>query len=255
MTDQTAAPAPSAPETPVAAPARRSFFKSTLGRVTVVGGVLLALGAGVAVAQQGWRHGGMMGGQGMMGGRGLERFCAADLSWVTQRMADGVTARLNLTDAQKPALNDLRATALRVGGEAKKLCAEKRDMTTVPGRLAAAQQGLAIANAAMGEMKPKIEAFYATLNDEQKKQMDQMGPRGRHGGGMGGMGGSGMGPGMGGQGGPGMGQRGWRHGDAGEGMGPRGWRQGEGRGDMRGPGWRQGMTQQGERPAAQRDWN
>jgi hypothetical protein len=249
MTDQTAAPAPAAPETPVAAPARRSFFKSTLGRVTLVGGVLVALGAGVAVAQQGWRHGGMMGGgHGMMGGgRGLERFCAADLSWVTQRMADGVTTRLNLTDAQKPALADLRATALRVGGEAKKLCAEKRDMATVPGRLAAASQGLAMANAAMGELKPKIEAFYATLNDEQKKQMDQMGPRGRRGGGMGGMGGPGMGgpgmggPGMGGQGGPGMGQRGWRHGDAGEGMGPRG--------------WRQGMTQQGERPAAQRDWN
>lgn len=232
MTDQTSAPAPSAPETPAPAPARRTFFKSTLGRVTLVGGVLIALGAGVAVAQQGWRHGGMTGGgHGMMGGRGLERFCAMDLGWATQRMADGVTARLNLTDAQKPALADLRATALQVGGEAKKLCADRPDMSTVPGRLAAAQQGLGIANTAMTALKPKIEAFYATLNDEQKKQMDQMGPRGRRGGGM-------MGPG---QMGPGQmgpdGQRGWRHGDGGE--------------QMRGQGWRQGMMQDG----AQRDWN
>lgn len=249
MTDQTSTPTAAAP-TPSAP--RRSFLESTAGRVTIIGGALLALGVGVAVAQGGMRGYGMMGGHGMMGGgRGLERFCAVDLGWVTQRMADGVTMRLNLTDAQKPALADLRATALRVGGEAKKLCANRPDLTTVPGRLAAAQQGLALANGALGELKPKIEAFYATLNDEQKKTFDQMGPGRR--GGMGGPGmgqggwrrgeGGGMGPGMGpGMGGQGMGQRGWRQG---EGQGERGgwWGYGEGQGERRG--WRQGLDGEG----------
>lgn len=237
MTDQ-----PTSPVYP-ATPARRPFFKSTLGRVTLVGGVLIALGAGVAVAQQGWRHGGggMMGG-GMMGGRGLDRFCAADVGWVSQRMADGLTARLNLTDAQKPALAELRASAVRVAGEAKKLCADRPDTSTVPGRLAAAERGLGVANQAMAELKPKVEAFYATLTDEQKKQFDQMGPHGGR------------------RGGEGRGHRGWRHGDAGEdmrgqGFEGRGWRHRDGGGEMRGPGWRQGMMQDGEGAAAQRDWN
>ena len=222
---ETSAPAPAAP--------RKSFLKSTLGKTVLVGGALLAIGAGVATAQ-GWRghgHGfGPMGG-GMMGRGGIERFCAADVGYVTQKMADGLSARLNLTDAQKPALNDLRATAVQVAGEAKKLCATTPDMSTVPGRLAVAQQRLSMANAAMTTLKPKIEAFYATLDEAQKKTVDQMGPMGRGKGGMGG--------------------HGWRHGQGGPGgMGP-----GMGPGMMgpgMGPGWRQGQLE--GRGARSSDW-
>ena len=45
---------------------------------------------------------------------GFERFCAVDASFVTQKMADGLTSKLNLNDAQKSSLGDLRQTALTV---------------------------------------------------------------------------------------------------------------------------------------------
>lgn len=169
MTDQNLTPAP----------ARTPFLRTGFGRATLVGGVLLALGAGAAVAGGGWghRHGMMGGGMGRMGG-GFERFCAMDAGFVTQKMADGLTLRLNLTDPQKASLADLRQTALGVATEAKKLCVDKPDMTTTPGRLAAMQTRLTMAGTAMTTLKPKIEAFYATLDDAQKKQFDQMGPMG-----------------------------------------------------------------------------
>jgi hypothetical protein len=31
-------------------------------------------------------------------------------------------------------------------------------------------------------VRPAFDAFYATLNDDQKKTLDQIGPRRRHGG-------------------------------------------------------------------------
>ena len=205
MTD---APAPTKP-----------FLRRPAGRAAVVLGALVALGAGAAVAQ-GWghRHGHGFGGpMGRMGG-GFERFCAVDPAYVTQKMADGLTLRLNLNDVQKTSLADLRQSAVAVAADAKKLCADKPDMTTTPGRLAAAQARLGAANAALTTLKPKIEAFYATLDDAQKQQFDRMGPMGgKRGWGGRGMRGEGPAPGMMGmQGMGGMSGMGWRqHGQMG----------------------------------------
>jgi hypothetical protein len=181
MTESTAA-------APVAAP-KKGFLASKAGRATLVVGALAALGAGAAVAQ-GMGHGprGMGGGfGGMMGGRGFERLCAVDVNFVTQRMADGLATRLTLTDAQKPALNDLRAAAVAAATEAKKSCGQPQDTATAPGRMALAQQRLQMAGTALATIKPKLDAFYAQLNDEQKKTFDKMGPHGGrgHGGGEG----------------------------------------------------------------------
>jgi hypothetical protein len=205
---------------------RKRFLSTRLGRTTLVVGALAAIGAGAAYAG-GWGPRGMGHGMGhgmgpgfggLMGGPGFERLCAADVNFVTQRMADRMASRLNLTDAQKPALNDLRAAAIQAATEAKKSCGDKVDLSTAPARMALAQQRLSMAGQAMATIKPKFDAFYAALNDEQKKVIDQMG---RHGGphgpkheregwmgpGMGehGMGDHGMGPGMKGHGMGGMG--------------------------------------------------
>lgn len=159
------------------ASAKKPFLRTTLGRATLAVGVLAALGAGAATAR-GWggHHGGFGGGPGM---GGFERFCAVDANFVTQKMADGLTSKLNLNDAQKSSLGDLRQTALTVAADAKKLCADKPDMATTPGRLNAMQARLTMAGTAMTALKPKIESFYATLDDAQKKQFDAMGPMGR----------------------------------------------------------------------------
>lgn len=191
MTDLNSAPLETAP-------AKTPFLRRPIGRAALVVGALVAIGAGAAVARGG-HHGGFAAG----GMRGFERFCAVDVNYATQRMADGLTSRLNLNDAQKTSLGDLRQTAVTVGTDAKKLCANTPDMTTTPGRLSAMQARLNAANTAMTTLKPKIEAFYATLDDAQKKQFDAMGPmgRGKHGhGGRMGMGGENPMHGMGGMG-------------------------------------------------------
>lgn len=168
MTDFNAAPTETkATKTP--------FLRRPLGRATLVVGLLAAIGSGAAIARGG-HHGGFGGGHGM---RGFDRFCAVDANYVTQKMADRLTSKLNLNDVQKTSLNDLRQTAVTVAADAKKLCADKPDMTTTPGRLAAMQARLGAANAAMTTLKPKIESFYAALDDAQKKKFDDMGPMGR----------------------------------------------------------------------------
>ena len=53
-----------------------------------------------------------------------------------------------------------------------------QDTATVIGRLAAAQQRTEAMLNLMKAMQPKLEAFYATLDDTQKASFNQMGPRG-----------------------------------------------------------------------------
>lgn len=158
---------------------RKGFLNSTLGRATIVVGLIGAIGAGAAYARGGFGpgHGGGFG-PGGFGRGGLERICSADLGYVTQRMADRLTERLKLTDAQKPALAELRTAAIAAGTEAKKSCGQKPDLATMPGRLAANQQRMAVASTALATIKPKLDAFYATLTDEQKKDFDRVGHRG-----------------------------------------------------------------------------
>jgi len=185
-------------------------MKMTRTRKIVLGTVgLAALLGGVAAASAhrgGWGHGGhgarhAAGGGFGGGGGGALGFLASGRAVCNGRgaeMADVMAVRLeyrlNVTDAQKPALDDLKA-AIKTGvGKIAAACPKRPEPTadgtprqrpTAPERLANLEAGLAARLDAVRGVRPAAEKFYASLSDEQKTKLSEMGEKrrgwGRHG--------------------------------------------------------------------------
>jgi hypothetical protein len=87
---------------------------------------------------------------------------------------DRLTKRLNLTDAQKAALKDLEDASTASAASAKTaLCGDpKPDLATAPGRLAFTEKVAQVQLDGMKAIEPKLQAFYATLDDKQKHAFD-----------------------------------------------------------------------------------
>jgi Spy/CpxP family protein refolding chaperone len=121
------------------------------------------------------------------GFRSIARLCATDQQWTTDRMAERLAQRLNLTDQQKPALKALQDAVAKAKGDAKAaLCASTPDLSTLPARMAFAEKRLQARLDGMKAVQPKLEAFYATLTGEQQAELNELwrrhGMRGERGG-------------------------------------------------------------------------
>jgi LTXXQ motif family protein len=161
-----------------------------LSKTAAATAVLTLVGAGAAYAHRDWyrdwhrgdRGGPMMGG-GRMGGRMLDRLCGSKDPITGERIAARLSDRLNLTDTQKPALKDLQEAFAKSMTDAKTLCDPKPDLSTVTGRVAFAQKRFSVMAAGLANVQPKLDAFYAALDDKQKEHFNHMGPGGHHDGG------------------------------------------------------------------------
>ncbi len=123
----------------------------------------------------GWGPGVMMG-PGMMGWRGMAGMCdprAAGLAeWRTQRIASLVKP----TDAQKKALDDLRAASAKAAETIAAAC--PRDFPTNPSqRMELMEKRLEAMLTAIKTVRPAFDAFYNSLTDEQKARVNAAGPR------------------------------------------------------------------------------
>ena len=99
----------------------------------------------------------------------VEHMCAAKGA-TPDDFPDRVSKRLNLSDAQKAALTDLRDTHHKARTDAAAaLCSPKPDLSTFSGRLAFHEKILESHLATMKATRPKLEAFYNGLDDKQKK--------------------------------------------------------------------------------------
>ena len=86
---------------------------------------------------------------------------------------DRLAKRLNLTDAQKATLKDLKdAAAASAASTRTALCDVKPDLTTAPSRLAFSEKVTQAQLDGMKAMEPKLQAFYASLDDTQKHAVD-----------------------------------------------------------------------------------
>ena len=91
---------------------------------------------------------------------------------------DRLAKRLNLTDPQKAALKDYNdASAAAAATMKTSLCADKPDLSTSPGRLAFAEKLAESTLARLKAIEPKLQAFYDTLDANQKKTFDSGGGR------------------------------------------------------------------------------
>jgi hypothetical protein len=111
----------------------------------------------------------------------------AQNAWLASKMVQGLCSskaapaddvdrtakRLNLTDAQKAALKDLADASAASAASAKAaLCDAKPDLATSPGRLAFSAKITQAQLDGLKAIQPKLEAFYATLDDKQKHAFD-----------------------------------------------------------------------------------
>jgi hypothetical protein len=155
-------------------------------KTAVAAALLASIGAGAAYAHRDWHRGdrdGMMGQGpmgGPMGGPMMARLCTAKDPITGDRLAARISERLQITDSQKPALKDLQEAFAKSMTDAKALCDEKPDFSTITGRVAFAQKRLSVMAAGLANVRPKLEAFYASLDDNQKDKFNHMGPMGRH---------------------------------------------------------------------------
>ena len=86
---------------------------------------------------------------------------------------DRLAKRLNLTDTQKAALKDLaEASASADTTVQTSLCAEKPDFSTTPGRMAFAEKMAEAKLAGLKAVEPKLQTFYDSLDEKQKKAFD-----------------------------------------------------------------------------------
>jgi Spy/CpxP family protein refolding chaperone len=81
--------------------------------------------------------------------------------------------RLNLTDPQKAALKDfVDASSASFASTKSAACATKPDLATAPGRLAFNERVMQAQLDGMKAIEPKLQAFYDSLDDKQKRAFD-----------------------------------------------------------------------------------
>ena len=86
---------------------------------------------------------------------------------------DHLAKRLKLTDPQKTTLKDLADASASAAADAKTaLCADKPDLSTMPGRVAFAEKMTETKLASLKAVDPKLKAFYDSLDAKQKTAFD-----------------------------------------------------------------------------------
>ena len=120
----------------------------------------LALAAPPASAQSAW-----------LASRMIQGMCSSKA--VPGDDSDRLAKRLNLTDAQKAALKDfMDASAASFTSTKSAVCDAKPDLATAPGRLAFNEKVMQAQLEGLKAIEPKLQAFYDTLDDKQKKAFD-----------------------------------------------------------------------------------
>ena len=108
------------------------------------------------------------------GARMIERLCGAPVKATSSRYSERLAERLTLTEPQKALLKgwqEVRQKAREDGRTA--MCSPKPDLSTFAGRLDWRGKRLETQLASYKAERPKLEAFYASLDDKQKSAWDE----------------------------------------------------------------------------------
>ena len=126
---------------------------------------------------------GMMSGQGMMGSwtmgrRGFAGMCNPGSSGFAEWRADRIADLVKPTDAQRARFDEFKAASIKSAEITRDAC--QTDVpATIVGRTEAMEKRMETMLQAVRTLRPALEAFYATLSDEQKARLDSNVGRGR----------------------------------------------------------------------------
>ena len=128
---------------------------------------------------RGWGPGMMMG-PGMMGGRGMGGFagmCNPRGAGLAEWRMERIERLINPNEAQRAKLSDLRAASAKAAESIAAAC-PREFPASASARMELMEKRLEAMLAAVKTVRPAFDAFYATLNDEQKARINTGGPRG-----------------------------------------------------------------------------
>jgi hypothetical protein len=166
----------------------RRSFQMAMRAITVLGSaVVVALISTSPLAAQsgagdrgggGW---GMMMGAGMMMGPGMMgrdgAMCSPRTAGFAEWRVDRIERAVKPTEAQRAALNDLKAASVKAAEAMAAICS-RQPSTKVGERLEFMEKRMEAMLQAVKTVRPAFDAFYASLTDEQKTRLDSGAPRG-----------------------------------------------------------------------------
>ena len=101
--------------------------------------------------------------------------CSDDAAQLADWPIERISEVVQPTDAQRPALEKLRAASAKAIDMLKAGC--PKDLPSIPtGRLAAMESRLQVMLAAVQTVRPALERFYQSLSDEQKARFNAIAP-------------------------------------------------------------------------------
>ncbi|HSL79805.1 MAG TPA: Spy/CpxP family protein refolding chaperone [Pseudolabrys sp.] len=140
-------------------------------------GAVLSAAAANAQPMMGWGGWGpgMMMGPGAMSQRQFGMMCDPRSAGFAQWSFDRIERSVKLTETQSAALSALKTASSKADEVIRNSCPTEWPLTT-PGRLAAMEKRHEAILEASKIIRPALDAFYATLTDEQKRRFDAAGP-------------------------------------------------------------------------------
>jgi len=154
----------------------------TFSRVAAIATLTLALSS-MADAQpfgsgRGMMGPGMMIGPGIMNRGGLGRMCDPATAGFAEWRISRLEQLIRPTDAQRLKLDELKAASTKASEAMRSACPTDIP-ATMPGRMEAMEKRMEAMLQAVKTVRPALDAFYATLTDQQKAQIDSNSGRGR----------------------------------------------------------------------------
>ncbi|WP_291868807.1 Spy/CpxP family protein refolding chaperone [Bradyrhizobium sp.] len=137
-------------------------------------------GSGPGFMGPGMMSGPGMMGPGMMGRRGFGAMCNPGAVGFAEWRADRVAELVKLTDPQRGKFEEFKAASIKSAEIMRNAC-QTDVAATIVGRTEAMEKRMDTMLQAIRTMRPALDAFYATLSDEQKARLDSNYGRGRFG--------------------------------------------------------------------------
>lgn len=103
----------------------------------------------------------------------LAQMCGDDRSDIAGLPTDTVAQRIDLTDEQRAALDELASASAKAAQIIKDSC-PKDVAVTAPARIAAMQTRIEAMISAVQTVEPALDKFYGLLNDEQKARLNAL---------------------------------------------------------------------------------
>ena len=161
------------------------FRIALIASAALLGAALLAAaaaqpyGPGAGIMGPGMMSGPGMMGSWMMGRRGFGGMCNPAATGFAEWRTDRIAELVKLTDAQRAKFDEFKAASIKSAEVMRDAC--QTDVpATIVGRTEAMEKRMDTMLQAIRTVRPALEAFYATLSDEQKARLDSNFGRGRY---------------------------------------------------------------------------